>query len=198
MKKKLIGFTAIVMTILISCNSAETKTDDKDTVVVQEKTKEVTTVYKTVEVAPIVRTKFVERYPAATDVQWVNYQDVPETVVDWDLTGQAPLDTMDYAANYKIDTTSFWSWYTSQGDWIYTVSTIYSAELPDAVNKTLQSQFPTYTITSIKKENDKNRTAYQVKMENGEDKMTALIDEKGNIMKKKGKVDGQKIKEKNL
>jgi len=70
--------------------------------------------------------------------------------------------------------------------------------LPDAVNKTLESQFPGYTITNVNKENDKNRTAYEIKMEKGEDKMKALIDQNGNVMKKKGKENGEKIKEKNV
>ncbi|MGG9971982.1 PepSY-like domain-containing protein [Ferruginibacter sp. SUN002] len=194
MKKKLIGFAAIIMTIMTSCNSADSKTAEADTVVVKEKTKEVTTVYKTVEVAPIVQTKFIERYPAASDVQWVRYQDVPVTDADWNLMDWASLDTTDYAAKYVIDKKDYWSWYTPQGEWISTVSTIESTEVPAAVNKTLQSQFPGYTITFVNKENYKNKTAYKVKLEKGDDKMKVVMDENGSIMKQKGEEDGQKIK----
>lgn len=194
MKMKLIGLTTIIMTILISCNNADTQTAPVDTVVVKEKTNEVTTVYKTIEVAPVVQTKFIEKYPTASNVQWMRYEDVPVTDKDWALSDWAPYDTMNYAARYTIDSTSYWSWYTPQGDWISTESTIHSSEVPAAVNKTLQSQFADYAITFVNKENYKNRTAYKIKMENGDDKMKVVIDENGKIMKQKGVEDGQKIK----
>ncbi len=194
MKKKLIGFTAIVMSVLMSCNNTDTQTADNDTVVVKEKTSEVVTVYKTVEVAPVVQTKFIERYPNASDVQWVRYQDVPVMDNDWNLSDWATADTMDYAAKYTIDKTSYWSWYTPQGDWISTVADIQTSELPDAVNNTLKSQFSDYVITFVNKENYKSETAYKIKMEKGDDKMKVVIDENGKIMKQKGTEDGQKIK----
>ncbi len=194
MKKKLMGFTAIAMTILMGCNNADTKTANTDTVTVKEKTKEVVTEYKTVEVDPVIQTKFVEKYPTASNVQWVRYRDAPVTDNDWDITDWYTVDTMDYAARYVVDNKEYWSYFTPKGEWISTYSDIQSSEVPAALNKTLLNQFPEYKITFVNKENYKNKTAYKVKLENGDNKMKVVMDENGNIMKQKGKEDGQKIK----
>jgi len=201
MKKVFPILSATAFMFLISCNSSSTKTEEpKDTVMVKDasatNSTKVITKYKTVEVQPAVQTKFTEKYPKAADVQWVRYTDMPPVDIEWDWTGWPVLDSTDYAVNYNIDTTDYWSWYTPEGNWISTVTPVKSTEVPSAVNSVLQSQFANYTVTSVKRENDKNRTAYEIKMENGEDKMKVLIDENGNIMKKKGKENGQKTKEK--
>jgi hypothetical protein len=206
MKKIMIPFAAIAIAATVSCNNSTDgdKTQVKDTTAMT--TTENNTVHtkkiksgKAVEVMPVIQTKFTEKYPEAKEVEWTKYDDAMAPIdIDWDLSGWKPLDTSIYTATYVIDTTDYWSWFTPSGDWIATVSTIPSNGLPDAVNKTLESQFPGYTITNVNKENDKNRTAYEIKMEKGEDKMKALIDQNGNVMKKKGKENGEKIKEKNV
>lgn len=197
MKKLFPALTAISMMFLISCNNSSTKKEEpKDTVIVKDASTQVVTKYKTVEVQPTVQTKFVEKYPRAADVQWVRYADMPPIDFDWSLTNWPVLDSNDYAVNYTIDTANYWSWYTTEGDWISTITPIKSTQVPDAVNTVLLSQFANYNVTSVNKENDKNRTAYEIKMENGDDKMKVLIDENGNILKKKGKENGQKMKEK--
>ena len=204
MKRQLFPFALLVIAASTGCNSSGTAdtTKVKDTTVVittdNTHSKRIKNA-KVVEVIPVVKTIFIAKYPTATDVEWTKYDDAVQPVdFDWELAGWAPLDTTIYTASYTIDNTDYWSWYTPTGDWIGTVSTFSNNNLPDAVNQTLQSQFPGYTITSVNKENDKNRTAYEIKMEKGEDKMKALIDERGNLMKKKGKENGQKIKEKNV
>jgi hypothetical protein len=201
MKVQIITASVAVMALMAACNntgsSKTNETKDTAVVVTTDKMDKVITV-KTVEVTHVVKTKFETKYPKATKVEWTKYEAVPPIDLDWELTGWPTLDSMDYAAKYSIDNTDYWTWYTPEGEWIATVSTINVAGVPDAVNKTLQSQFEGYAVTSVNKENDKNRTAYEIKMEKGEDKMKALIDEKGNIMKKKGKVNGEKVKEKNI
>ena len=204
MKKIMFPLAALVIAAITSCNNSADadKTQVKDTSVITTTaathSKRIKS-GKVVDVMPVIETKFTEKYPAAKEVEWTKYDNSIEPIeIDWDLSGWTPLDTSIYTATYVIDTTDYWSWYTPSGDWIATVSTVNSNGLPDAVNKTLEAQFAGYTITSVTKENDKNRTAYEIKMEKGEDKMKALIDESGNVMKKKGKVDGQKVKEKNV
>ncbi len=206
MKKIMIPFAALAIAVTTSCNNSSDadKTQVKDTTATT--TTEHTTVHtkriksgKPVEVIPVIQTKFTEKYPEAKEVEWTKYDNAMAPIdIDWDLVGWAPLDTSIYTATYVIDTTDYWSWFTPSGDWIATVASIPSNGLPEAVNKTLESQFPGYTITSVNKENDKNRTAYEIKMEKGEDKMKALIDQNGNVMKKKGKENGEKVKEKNV
>jgi hypothetical protein len=204
MKKIMFPLAVLVIAATTSCNNSADadKTQVKDTVVTttaeNTQSKRVRS-GKVVEVMPVIQTRFTEKYPAAKEVEWTKYDNTMQPVdIDWDLTGWAPLDTSYYTANYVIDNTDYWSWYTPSGDWVATVATIPSNGLPAAVNKTLETEFPGYTVTSINKENDKNRTAYEIKMEKGEDKMKALIDESGNVMKKKGKVNGEKVKEKNV
>ncbi|MES2431029.1 MAG: PepSY-like domain-containing protein [Bacteroidota bacterium] len=195
MKKQMLGISGVIMTLLISCNDSGTKTTVQDTMVVAQNNTVVKT--RTVEVKPVVQTKFTERYPKAADVEWTRYEaDNSPVDIDWELAGWPPLDTMDYAAHYTMDNTDYWSWFTDEGEWISTVAVVPNSSLPDAVNLTLQNQFTEYTVKSVSKENDKNRTAYEIKMEKGDDKMKVLIDEKGNIMKKKGTEAGVKTKEK--
>ena len=64
------------------------------------------------------------------------------------------------------------------------------------MNKTIQAQYPGYTIVSVDKENDKNRTAYEVELSKGDDKAKVLIAENGNVLKKKAVTAGEKTKDK--
>lgn len=191
----------LASTIIVASTACEspsnTSTSSSDTTIVKTEQTSTTNTVKTVEVSPEIKTKFTEKYPTAKDIEWTRYETAPQDI-DWELTGWPTLDTMDYAARYTIDSSNYWSWYTPEGEWIGTLSTINNNELPSAVNQTLQSQFAGYSVTSINKEHDKKRTAYEIKLENGADKMKALIDENGNVIKKKGIENGQKVKEKNL
>jgi uncharacterized membrane protein YkoI len=70
-------------------------------------------------------------------------------------------------------------------NWIGSTSTIEdSTMLPDAVKKTLASNYKGYRIKSIDEENDKDRTAYEIKLEKGDAKARILIDKNGRIIKK--------------
>ncbi len=201
MKRQMTAFVMVLGALALSCNNPDEKTaEKKDTLLVAPTTVEKTTTIKTVEVTPKIKTSFTEKYPKAADVQWTSYEDMQPLRydIDWELAGWPQPDTSYYTAYYIIDTIPYWSWYNKEGDWVATVTPVNTSGLPDAVNNVLQSQFAGYTIVSATKENDKNRAAYEIKMEKGEDKMKLLIDEKGNIMKKKGKENGQKIKEKNV
>ena len=122
---------------------------------------------------------------------------MPETEsIDLEMAGWPALDTSDYLANFTIDNSPYWSWYTNEGDWVGTYTSLNTSGLPDPVNATVQKEFPGYTITSVNKEIDKKRTAYEIKLQNGADNMKALIAADGALLKKKGKVAGNKIKEK--
>jgi hypothetical protein len=184
---------AIIATAFAACNndSASNNTTDSasasHTTVIDHKT--------VVEVPAATRTHFETKYPKASNVTWTHYY--PATLpIDWDLAGWPAMDTSDYVANFNMDGSDYWTWYDASGDWIGTVTPVDNSGLPAPVSATVKSQFAGYTIKSIDKENDKNRTAYEIQLENGNDKMKALIDENGKLMKKKGKVGGEKIKEK--
>jgi hypothetical protein len=142
------------------------------------------------------KTSFSTKYPDVSGVNWYYYE--PSYVpIEWDWSGWPALDTSDYVANFNNNGSDYWVWYDDGGNWVGTVNSIndYSS-LPSAVNNTIKGQYSGYNIVSVDKENDKNRTAYEIQMENGNDKVKLLVDENGKIMKKKANINGEKTKEK--
>lgn len=180
-----------------SCNEAGSSKENPDSTGTTT-TKMDSRSSKHVEPPEATRTAFAAKYPQASDVSWNYHEPVVEAPIEWEWTSWPTIDTNDYVANFKVNDDDYWVWYDEGGDWIGTVSEVsdYSS-LPPAVNNVVKTQFLDFKITSIDKENDKNRTAYEIKLEKGEDKMKLLIAENGDVIKKKGKVDGEKIKEKN-
>jgi len=197
--KKLLMAGAVLTILGTACNNSNNdKASNADSLNNATTTTTTTTkTVRTVEVTPVIKASFEKSYPAAKEVAWVKYEPMPETEsIDWEMTGWPTLDTSDYMANFTIDNSPYWSWYTYEGDWVGTYTPINTSGLPDPVNATVQKEFPGYTISSVNKEMDKHRTAYEIKMQNGEDKMKALIGADGKLLKKKGKEAGIKIKEK--
>ena len=144
-----------------------------------------------------VQVSFKQKYPTASNVTWNRYE--PVNTFDWEWTGWSRMDTADYVANYRVGADEFWAWYDNENNWIGTVMTVTNhAGLPAAVNKSIQTNFAGYTLVSVDKENDKNRTAYELEMTKDGETMKALIAENGAVLKKKGRVDGEKVKVKNL
>jgi hypothetical protein len=186
-----------VAAVLASCGDAGSKTDDADTTVTTGNTTiETQTTKKNVDVPVATRTSFEAKYPQASDVNWVYHYDA-DYPIDWELAGWPTVDTTYFVATWNQNNDDYWVWYDEDGQWLGTVSEVNDhASLPSAVNKTLQSDFASYKIVSIDKENDKNRTAYEIDLENGADKLKVLIAENGKVMKKKGNESGEKVKEK--
>jgi hypothetical protein len=152
---------------------------------------------RTAEPPVAVRTSFEAKYPQAANVNWNYHEPTVVNPIDWEWS-EWQIDTSDYYASFTVNSDDYWVWYDQDGNWIGTVSEVSDhASLPSAVNKTVRDQFAGYTIQSVDKENDKDRVAYEIELTKGEDKMTALIAENGKVMKKKGKENDIKIKEKN-
>jgi hypothetical protein len=195
-RNQMIG--TLVIALLAGCNNAGSDKNgaDSTTVTTSNSRTTETQIKKTVELPATVRTGFETKYPHASNVKWNYYQ--PATVpIEWDWSGWPVIDTTAYTGSFNQDGSDYWVWYDNAGNWIGSVSAVSDyALLPDNVNNTVRSQFPGYTILSVEKENDKKRTVYEIKLEKGNDKMKALIDENGKLIKKKGMVNGEKIKEK--
>lgn len=139
----------------------------------------------TVVVPEPTKTAFTTKHPNATNVTWNHYE--PVSTFDWEWAGWPMMDTSDYVVKYNMDNNEYWSWYDNDNNWVATVSPVTDyAGLPAAVTKRIQTDFAGYTIVSVDKENDKNRTAYEVELANGDDKVKALIAESGTIIKQKG------------
>jgi len=190
MKRNLIVFAASAF-LFASCgdNKTETTYNEKDT----SSTKNTTITPDPAAVPPAtniynppdhVVVAFKEKYPTATNVTWSAYQ--PYDRINWEWTGWPSMDTSYYAVNYTVDNKKLWGWWDRNKNWIGTTSTIEdSTMLPDAVKNTLKKSYSGYRITSIDEEMDKNRTAYEIKLEKGTAHVRILVDKNGKILKKK-------------
>lgn len=176
-----------------SCGSNSTDKETKNDIVVVT---EPVTNPVIVEVPATTKTTFETKYPQASNVRWEYYR--PDfSSIDWEWTGWPRMDTTDHMARFNWDGSDYWAWYDEQGNWIGTVNMINDyAMLPAPINSTIGSQYNGYTIVSANRENDKDRTAYEISLEKGSNKMKLLIDENGKILKKKMMTEDSKTKEK--
>jgi hypothetical protein len=134
-----------------------------------------------------IRLDFERHYPDATNVAWTNF-DAAAVPIDWELTDWAVLDNDDYVVRFDMGSDNYYAWYDANGTWIgsaYAVSN--TSLLPSAVTTTLNSQYKDYTIESIQKESWKDKTAYELKLANGDSRVKLLIDSNGTILKQKDK-----------
>lgn len=172
-----------VVALLMACgeNSTKTVSESKDTALAPD-----TRTTTTIEVPATARTSFETKYPAATNVEWKRYNEpVP---VEWELTDWPRLDTGDYVVLFDYDGYDYYSWYDESGNWISSSYTMPDhSQLPAAVNNAIKSQFAGYTIVEVDKEIDKNRSAYEVELQKGDDKMKVLFAENGDVIKKKSR-----------
>jgi hypothetical protein len=163
-------------------NSTETTYNEKtsETIPTTNTTPTVTSEYNPPD---NVRTAFQTKYPTASDVSWSPYK--PYERINWEWTGWPSMDTSYYVVNYTVDNRPHMSWWDRIGSWIGSSSTIEdSTMLPDPVKKTLKNNYAGYKITSIDEENDKNRIAYEIKLEKGDVRARILVDKNGKILKK--------------
>jgi uncharacterized membrane protein YkoI len=131
------------------------------------------------------QTAFTTQYPTASTVVWSRY-DVATLPIDWELAGWPTMDQNDYVVSFNMDNDKYYAWYDSDGNWIGTAYVVIDYKsLPSVVNSTINSQFSGYTITGVNKEFQKDRMVYEVRLQNGDNKVKMLIDANGNIIKQK-------------
>ncbi len=188
--------------LLVSCgdNSTTSEGDRKDSSATVTTTTDNTTsgTYTSVNVPAPTRTTFETKYPSATNVQWSRYNNTTAAPVEWDMAGWPGLDTNDYVVAFDWDGYDYYSWYDEGGNWIgSTYAMPDHSKLPSSVNAAIKSQFAGYTIVEVDREMDKNRSAYEVELQKGDEKLKVLFDDNGKVMKKKTRgADGSKTKEK--
>jgi putative PepSY-like beta-lactamase-inhibitor len=182
-----------VMTLVVACgeNSTKTESETSDSTTVTPST----STTAVAEVPATTKTTFETKYPAATNVQWSRYYEpVP---VEWDLAGWPTLDTTDYVVMFDYDGYDYYSWYDENGNWIGATYTIPDhSQLPAAVNNAIKTKFAGYTIVEVDKEMDKSRSAYEVELHKGDDKIKVLFAENGSVIKQKSRINDIKTKEK--
>ena len=198
MKLKDCILVTAAIALLASCNNAgsDKETTDTTTTSYDNTTDNTRTTYSSVDVPVNTKTTFETKYPAATNVTWYRY-DPDNRPIEWEWSGWPMLDTSDYSARFTWEGKDYWAWYDDKGDWVGSVHVITDpSTLPSKVTATINSQYPGYTIISSSMENDKNRSAYEISLDKGGDKVKLLIDENGKIMKKKTVTADMKTKEK--
>ena len=175
--------------VIVACNdnktetTSDTNTSTEATTSTNSSSPSTVVVNTPVNVPDNVRTAFQTKYPTATNITWSPYKAYDR--INWEWTGWPSMDTTYYAVNYTLDNRSYWGWWDRNMNWIGSTSTIEdSAMLPDPVKKAIASNYSGYRITSIDEENDKNRTAYEIKLEKGDARARILIDKNGRILKK--------------
>ena len=129
---------------------------------------------------------FLVQYPGSSNVVWSYYD--PGTVIinDWELLGWRALDANDYVVRFDMDGENYYAWYDADGTWIGTAYVVRDFNsLPSAINTTLQSKYPGYTISSVNREIEKGRMAYEVTLKSTDKKMVVLLDDYGNVIKSK-------------
>ena len=174
--------------LIASCDNKKTEASEKETVAVSDVP--VTTVAKTAEaegkktvltvdeVPDSVVQSFNTKYPSIKPIEWVKYEPIE--------SDDMKMDDEYYYVRYNNDGADYMSWYNNQGEWVKTSTKIPgNSKLPDAVNKTINAQYPNYTIVEIDKENDKNMEMYEVELKNGEEKAKLKILADGTIYKRK-------------
>lgn len=177
-----------MVALFSSCGENSSKSDEekKDSSSYSTSTTSTNAAYTSVEVPATTRTSFETKYPNAANVQWKRYTSDPVTVVDWDLTGWPMLDTNDYYVTFDWDGNNYYAWYDEEGNWIGATTTLTDhSKLPAAVNNAIKNQYAGYTIVEVDVENDKNRTAYEVELDKGGEKVKVLFSENGTVIKKK-------------
>lgn len=197
MKSKFLMLAATLSFGMMACNNNASTADeskkDSTTVITTENT---TVDNRTVDVPPATKTSFETKYPGATNVKWTYYK--PEAdrsaldPADWNYK----LDTSDYEVMFSWNGEDYYAWY-DDGNWIRATTNVKdNSKLPAALNSAIKALYPGYEIVEVDKENDKDRTIYEVELKKGDDKMKVHFDENGKVVKEKGKINGEKIKAK--
>lgn len=131
------------------------------------------------------KTNFDKKYPKATEVKWERSKQ-EKGGVEWDLTEWPEKEEEDRSAWFHWQGDDHQAYYDRKGDWVGTVNTVKDpATLPAAVTSSINSNFSGYKVTSVSKENDRKRTAYEITLVKGDEKVKALIDDSGNLVKRK-------------
>ncbi|MFL5739099.1 MAG: PepSY-like domain-containing protein [Flavisolibacter sp.] len=167
MKLKLMGLLA-ALSILASCGSSHKASSSSSNAAYNIPTG--------------LQSSFSAQYPGATHVIWSPY-DVNTSPIDWDLTDWTVLTPKDYTATFDMNGNRYYAWYDANGNWVGSTYVMSNNGLPSSLNNTISSRYSGYTVDKVNRVMWKDRTAYEVKLKNGNSKAKVLIDENGNIIK---------------
>ena len=187
MKPLHLAVAACIVTGAISCNNNEKTSETSasaDTSVSVKTVAQVAAIEGTAvavsasEVPDTIRNSFTAKYPKAVTPQWAKYTPVE--------TDYLPMDDQYYYVMFTNNGEDITSWYNNKGEWVKTSTKIKGdPRLPDAVNKTLNAQYPGYAIEEVDRENDKDMEMYEIKLRKGDEKAKLKVLPNGEVFKRK-------------
>jgi len=141
-----------------------------------------TSISDTVIVPIAIRTSFEKKYPNATTVVWYRY--VPDKTKPDPTAWYYSMDEKDYYVSFYWDNDDYIAWYDDDR-WIRSSKTVDNIELPAAVVRSVNAQYPGYRITDVDMEYDQNRSLYEVKLVKGNTKWNVHYNPDGSVFSKK-------------
>ncbi|HZJ74521.1 MAG TPA: PepSY-like domain-containing protein [Perlabentimonas sp.] len=117
------------------------------------------------KVPSVVINSFIKEFPKARDVEW-------------ELKGNQ------YNVEFEVGFfTDFEAWFTNTGSLIRYTENISSSKLPEAVKRTIKSDFPKYRIDDAEKITENNVVTYRVELEKRDHEVNLIFSENGIIVK---------------
>lgn len=114
-----------------------------------------------------VKSAFEKKFPNAKSVEWEKENDS-----EWEA--EFKLNGVEYSANFSND-----------GTWKETEHEIKESEIPSAVKRTLTNQFAEYEVEDVEMIETPEFSGYEIEIEKGKETIELLIDNSGEVLKKK-------------
>lgn len=124
-----------------------------------------------------VKTAFSQKFPTATKVKWDK-----ENETEWEA--EFKMNGIEYSANYGAD-----------GSWNETEYEIEAKDLPEAVKSALKTEFAKYEIGESEVTETVEGTFYEIQLKDGKNKMEAVVDASGKLVKKEGNKEEEEDEE---
>lgn len=117
-------------------------------------------------VPAVVKSSFTQKFPKATNVKWAKENDK-----EWEA--EFKMDGRNYSANFD-----------NTGAWMETEYKISANEIPGAVKTAIAKEFVSYKTDASEVSETAKGKVYEFVLSKGEEKMEAVFDPNGKLIKK--------------
>lgn len=121
-----------------------------------------------------VTSSFSKKFPTAKNVKWDK-----ENATEWEA--EFKMNGEEYSANFN-----------NEGTWLETEYEIEASAIPEAVKKTLASEFSGYDIEEVELSETAKGKVYEFSLEKDETDMEVAISPEGKVIKKEVKKENDK------
>ena len=128
---------------------------------------------------------FTTQYPAATNVEWTNYESLEAAPTDWKMPGWTTMDAKNHVVRFDLKNENYYAWYDSEGKWVGSSYTMKDpTKLPATLKTTIKTKYPGYSITSVNRKLQKDKKGYEVELDKEDgSKLKLLVNAEGRILK---------------